>query len=332
MDPTRTIPAPPDGVPTAVYRPAAVLAAGSVPVSENELAPLLRKRLRFLFLIFGTFYGLIFLLHLYYFPLAAFPRSSNFWANLATAAACLGLAAVLSGWPGLTLRQLRGVEYLMVAMFVGRMLHREYILFWQEGHIDRVLDWIAAGDPDGARQMLTGLAHRVSAPSAMYVVAYGVIIPNTWRRCALVVAVFTLAPITMWLAACLARGLPGEYWFPISVVIAFLVLAQTAALSVYGSYRIEASRREATEARRLGQYVLREKLGGGGMGEVYRADHALLRRPAAIKLIRPEKAGDPATLARFEREVQATATLTHPNTVQVYDYGRAEDGTFYYVM
>src|SRR5262249_60827166 len=66
--------------------------------------------------------------------------------------------------------------------------------------------------------------------------------------------------------------------------------------------------------------------------EVYRAEHALLRRPCAIKLIRPEKAGDPATLERFEREVQATAALTHPNTVQVYDYGRADDGTFYYVM
>jgi len=65
---------------------------------------------------------------------------------------------------------------------------------------------------------------------------------------------------------------------------------------------------------------------------VYRAEHAFLRRPCAIKLIHPEKAGDPATLERFEREVQATAALTHPNTVQVYDYGRADDGTFYYVM
>jgi serine/threonine-protein kinase len=77
---------------------------------------------------------------------------------------------------------------------------------------------------------------------------------------------------------------------------------------------------------------LREKIGAGGMGEVYRADHLLLRRPCAIKLIRPERAGDPALLQRFEREVQAIATLTHPNAVQLFDYGRAEDGTFYYVM
>src|SRR6202011_4291712 len=62
------------------------------------------------------------------------------------------------------------------------------------------------------------------------------------------------------------------------------------------------------------------------------AEHVLLRRPCAIKLIRPDQAGDPKTLVRFEREVQATATLTHWNTIEIFDYGHAEDGTFYYVM
>jgi len=68
------------------------------------------------------------------------------------------------------------------------------------------------------------------------------------------------------------------------------------------------------------------------MGEVYLAEHRMLKRPCAVKLIRREQAGDPHALARFEREVQATARLSHWNTVEIYDYGRTEDGTFFYVM
>ena len=68
------------------------------------------------------------------------------------------------------------------------------------------------------------------------------------------------------------------------------------------------------------------------MGEVYLAEHQLLKRPCALKLIRTDDATDPRALARFESEVRLTATLSHPNTVEIYDYGRAEDGTYYYVM
>jgi serine/threonine-protein kinase len=119
----------------------------------------------------------------------------------------------------------------------------------------------------------------------------------------------------------------GNYYINLSAW-----LSTAAAVAVYGSHRIEALRREVHAARRLGHYRLTQRLGSGGMGEVYPAEHVLLRRPCAVKLIRPDRAGDPRNVVRFEREVRMTATLTHPNTVQIYDYGRADDGTFYSVM
>ena len=82
----------------------------------------------------------------------------------------------------------------------------------------------------------------------------------------------------------------------------------------------------------MGQYLLHQRLGGGGMGEVHLAEHRLLKRPCVIKVIRSDLAKDANTLARFEREVHTTARLRHPNTVSIYDYGHLQDGTFFYVM
>lgn len=111
-----------------------------------------------------------------------------------------------------------------------------------------------------------------------------------------------------------------------------MFMASAVAIAVFGSYKIRQLHKEVHEAQRIGPYRLKQILGFGGMGSVYLAEHVLLRRPCAIKLIHPDPAGDGKTLIRFEREVQATATLTHWNTVEIFDYGHTEDGTFYYVM
>ncbi|HEV3445392.1 MAG TPA: serine/threonine-protein kinase [Gemmataceae bacterium] len=104
------------------------------------------------------------------------------------------------------------------------------------------------------------------------------------------------------------------------------------SLFAFWTHLIKALRRQAFAAKQLGQYRLIGRLGAGGMGEVYLAEHRMLKRLCAIKFIQPEQAGDPQVLARFEREVRMTARLSHWNTVEIYDYGRTEDGTFFYVM
>jgi serine/threonine-protein kinase len=91
-------------------------------------------------------------------------------------------------------------------------------------------------------------------------------------------------------------------------------------------------RRTAHEAERLGNYIVEAELGQGGMGQVYRARHALIRRPTAVKVMQVAGEEQQAAIQRFEREVQLSATLTHPNTITIYDFGHTPDNKFYYVM
>jgi eukaryotic-like serine/threonine-protein kinase len=91
------------------------------------------------------------------------------------------------------------------------------------------------------------------------------------------------------------------------------------------------AQKAAIESKQLGQYVLNKKLGSGAMGVVYKGHHAMLRRPTAIKMLNIDVVND-ASIARFEREVQITSQLNHPNTIAIYDYGRTPEGVFYYAM
>ena len=166
----------------------------------------------------------------------------------------------------------------------------------------------------------------------MLIIGYGTFIPNTGRRCAVVVLAMASSPLVL---IAVAGALHAE--IPRRLLMLFLTdmvmwMGCAAAIAIYGSHKITMLRQEALAARTLGQYVLKRQLGQGGMGEVYLAEHTLLKRPCAVKVIRPDQSNNPTSLQRFLREVQVTATLTHPNTVQVFDYGQTDDGTVFYAM
>jgi serine/threonine-protein kinase len=169
------------------------------------------------------------------------------------------------------------------------------------------------------------------------ILAYGVLIPNTRQRSLLVVAALTAVPLAVTPVAVAVNPLlrEGGHFLPLTVQWA-LILFFPAAIAVFAATHATALQRRAFEAERraerIGQYTLKRKLGQGGMGEVWLAEHGLLKRPCAVKFIRPDLAANPATAARFAREVQAVTALCHVNTVRVYDYGRADDGSFYFVM
>ena len=167
----------------------------------------------------------------------------------------------------------------------------------------------------------------------LLILIYAMIAPSTPRRmfiASLVVASFD--PVAYWIAWLLGgKALAPAYVFIISwptYACAFVAVVPARVLQRLG--------RRLREAQDLGSYQLVERLGTGGMGEVWRAEHRLLARDAAIKLVRPEVLGarDEAearlTLKWFEREAQATAALSSPHTIQVFDF--TQDGTFYYVM
>lgn len=171
---------------------------------------------------------------------------------------------------------------------------------------------------------------------SMMILVYGVLIPNTRRRSLMVVAgLFAVANATIPAAAVVNPFIRDAGVFPL-MVQAFLTLMIPAAIAVFAAARASALQRRAFDAERraerMGQYTLKRKLGEGGMGEVWLAEHGLLKRPCAVKFIRPEMAANASNTARFTREVQAVTALSHTNTVRVYDYGQADDGSFYFVM
>jgi len=180
-----------------------------------------------------------------------------------------------------------------------------------------------------------GIASPLSLGIVTILACRTAIVPDRWQRGLLPIGLCAFAhPATLLALTLVSPVMAAQLALP--RVVGLFVLSQffvlgTAAITLVGAHRVWALRRKVYEARSLGRYRLIERIGRGGMGEVWVAHHNTLKRDVAVKILRPDKTDD-LTRERFEREVRATSELCHPNTVRVFDYGVTEDGLCYYAM
>lgn len=182
--------------------------------------------------------------------------------------------------------------------------------------------WVA--DPGGSRN------YAMQLELANLMLARSVLVPSSGQRTiALCAALVPFATLAAW-DFDVRRGLPTVDVIRHSAET-FVSCSIAVGIATVASQVIFGLRAKVRAAYTVGQYTLIEKLGEGGMGVVFLASHAMLKRSTAVKLLPPEKS-DAWARERFEEEVQLTSKLTHPNTVAIYDYGRTRDGVFYFAM
>jgi eukaryotic-like serine/threonine-protein kinase len=236
------------------------------------------------------------------------------------------VAGLLASEAPLTRKQLRVVEYVLFLGLVLLLMASQYFVgldLMRRGpaYTPTILAFIK----DGVIEVL------------LLMMIYGTLIPNSPAVAARALVAMFVGPVATTFLLTLHPDVAliveqlGEAEEGGSNIV---FLAVGMALAICGSFLVNGLRTQLHRARTLGQYQLIRKLGEGGMGEVHLAEHQLLKRPCALKLIKTATgaAVDPIALARFEREVQSAARLAHPNTIQIFDYGHTDDGTFYYVM
>ena len=302
----------------SIKQKAVAIIEGSAPELSGETYDLLRRRLRAVAVLFFIGFGAFFVRSL--FTLDQHESAVDwviFWTHLGVTLV-LGMISLrlCTNCPHM-LKHLRTVELVIFGgcgLYFLLISHRILTLTAHKGYVLPITPiWL------------------------LLMFTYALFIPNTLKRAAIPISLMAIAPIALMIGCVVSHehfrhvmNDNADYGGYLSQTVMFMALA--AASAIWGANTMGTLRKEAFEAKELGQYRLKHEIGKGGMGEVYLAEHLLLKRPCALKLIRADKAGDSKALARFEREVKATAKLTHWNTIEIYDYGRADNGTFYYVM
>jgi len=283
--------------------------AGGEARTEDEARDYLQKRLAlFSKSVFWAFAALLLFLFAMY---SVYPDIKPQYQEIIYGAAVIALTILAFIWRALLVRKALGVE----------------ALYWLD-----VIITIGSGIVFATVAVLA-FDRQASSYTCLLFVSFTIfsralLVPSSARRTAITSALGFI-PIV---AGSVVVSYLGDFDVPPGAFIAGDILynAVAVALATVGSHIIYGLRTKLSEAMQLGQYTLGRKIGEGGMGAVYHAHHALLRRPTAVKLMQPHLGAD--ALDRFEREVQAMSQLTHPNTVAVFDYGRNPDGALYYAM
>jgi serine/threonine-protein kinase len=286
---------------------------GSDSGRTGETEGVLRSRLRSAALLLFAGFATFLVWHTTWIEFNSWLRVSLYIAHFASTLILAAIGFSLCKTCPMTVRQLRWMELVTFGVPLSFFVLVQY---------EKSVQW--ADD--------YGVLPDLFACWLLMIFTYALFIPNTWQRAAVGIGIMAAAPLIAVVVTAVVDADAGRLLNSRVLVEMALVVALAASSSVLGVHTINSLRDEALRAKQLGQYRLKRLIGSGGMGEVYLAEHVLMKRPCAIKVIRPEKAGDPKVLARFEREVQATAKLSHWNSVDIYDYGRTDDGTFYYVM
>lgn len=285
--------------------------------SPAELFPLWRQRLRLAALIMLGGFAVFFVRRVYQVATVPFSLSAAdwllFWSHAAVTA-IVGLFALL-----LSSRQV-STQF--------RLLTAELALFGLPSLLFLVSQYFVS--LRSCREF--GYLAFSGGSWLVLIIIYALFIPSTLPRAVIVIGGIAAAPLALVLFMFFTSSPVAQVLSVGELADIFLTFLLAAIGGVIGVDKIDLLRREALRAKYLGRYRLRKRIGVGGMGEVYLAEHEMLKRPCVVKLIRPDKVGDERTLGRFQREVQATAQLSHWNTVEVWDYGRTADGTLYYVM
>ncbi len=303
-----------------LFCPRGGMKAGATQRLESETRELLQHRLRALALICIVSSALGTIRFFFTDPMGAWAPGA---LTLVAAASWVYLRR-----PKLPLFVLRAVGVGILAAMLLAVGVNSYLLLGEA---------LVAGDYAFYRAQV----NRLPGIYILFMLAYAMFIPSRWQqtlRVVLVTVVAAMVPTVALMWAYNEDFMAAGDTFRTAEQISFglLMTFSGGAIAIFGSYIINNYRRAAAEVGDAGMYHLLGRLGEGGMGEVWSAEHRMLARPAAIKIIRPDLLGatDVAATAtkRFQREARATAALQSPHTVQLYDFGVTQEGTFFYVM